>query len=533
MYGFGAELAPLHEQILDSLRRLQHVLPPVPDVHPVHTLYNREAVVPPQCYTRTEARANPCYVCHQDQIPGRENSMNDADLQEAYSFSELGMTNHWKNLFEDRSQRVAQITDDEILRYIAEDNYSALSPRLQEQGFKGWIPDLKNLAQGAEAFDALGFAKDGSQWVAYSYKPFPSTFWPTNGSTDDVMIRLPAVFRKDVSGHESREVYLANLSILEAVIKGRSSISTPPLDEAKVGNDLDGDGKLGQAKRVTKVSSWVGAAQPLPLESHLYPEGTEFLHTVRYLGIFSQGEIGVSTRMKEVRYMRKARAYSKPMYARKYILEANEKEAGNLPAYQSIGHHGLDNGNGWAIQGFIEDRQGRLRGLTYEENFSCMGCHNSIGSTIDKTFSFARKREGATGWGYIRLRDMPDAPSQGETQGEILTYLARAEGGSEFRNNEEMQEHWFQADGKLDLTKVSQARDVYDLIVPSRERALLLNKAYRCIVEDQDYIHGKDATVSPPLNVYDRIDNKTSPTLPKERTYRYNIVLDWGTDSAD
>ena len=37
---------------------------------------------------------NPCYVCHQDKLPERENVMNDADLQEAYSFSELGETNH-------------------------------------------------------------------------------------------------------------------------------------------------------------------------------------------------------------------------------------------------------------------------------------------------------------------------------------------------------------------------------------------------------------------------------------------------------
>ena len=98
---------------------------------------------------------------------------------------------------------------------------------------------------------------------------------------------------------------------------------------------------------------------------------------------------------------------------------------------------------------------------------------------------------------------------------------------------EEMTGLCAQTTGKIVLATVSQERDVYDVIVPSRERALLLNKAYRCIVEDQDYIHGKDATVSPPLNVYDRIDNKTSPTLPKERTYRYNIALDWGTDSAD
>jgi len=29
------------------------------------TLYNREAVIPPQCYTKTEGVNNPCYTCHQ------------------------------------------------------------------------------------------------------------------------------------------------------------------------------------------------------------------------------------------------------------------------------------------------------------------------------------------------------------------------------------------------------------------------------------------------------------------------------------
>jgi hypothetical protein len=71
-------------------------------------------------------------------------------------------------------------------------------------------------------------------------------------------------------------------------------------------------------------------------------------------------EITVSTRMKAVRYMRKWKRYSKPVYARKYQLESFEKEAGNLPGYHNLGHKGLDNGTGWAIQGFIEDRHGHL-----------------------------------------------------------------------------------------------------------------------------------------------------------------------------
>ncbi|QJE97448.1 hypothetical protein [Luteolibacter luteus] len=523
---------PIYQQILDSLRESDSVLPMVPEVHPVVTLSNGEAVVPPQCYTRTEIRHNPCYVCHQDPIDGRENVMADADLQEAYSFSDMGMTNHWKNLFEDRTARAAAISDEEILRYIGEDNYSELSSRLREKDFKGWIPDLQNLHLGKDAFDVQGFAKDGSDWVAFNYKPFPSTFWPTNGSTDDVMIRLHLRFRTDREGKKSAEIYKANLAILEANIKGVKEIGSLPVDENLVGKDLDGNGSLEVVTRITRTGSWVGAAEAEPLDTSLYPQGTEFLHTVRYVGIGKDGSIVSSTRMKEVRYSKKAKSFSKAMYARRYDLEAMEKEAGNLPAYHELGQLGIDNGNGWALQGFIEDKKGRLRAYTYEENFSCMGCHNTIGSTIDKTFSFPRKLDGTKGWGYLDLKGMPDAPNKGETLGEIVTYLARAGGGSEFRNNDEMSARWLKEDGTTDPGKLAEAKDVYDLITPSRERALALNKAYRTIVEDQDFIYGKDAVLTPPKNVYDKIDNETSPTLPIDKIYKWNILLDWPDQAA-
>lgn len=518
---------PHFRRLLSELQRADSVRPPVPPIHPVSTVYNREAVVPPQCYTRTEGIFNPCYVCHQDRIPGRENVMNDAALQADYSFSELGQTNHWKNLFEDRTARVAAISDDEILRYIAQDNYSDLALRLREVAFKGWIPDLKDLPAAAAAFDAEGFARDGSHWVAFNYKPFPSTFWPTNGSTDDVMIRLPALYRTNSAGAYSRAIYQANLAILEAVIKGIDEIECLPLDERDVGVDLDHDGQLGLIRRIRKVDAYVGAATEAFLDRHLYPEHTEFLHTVRYVGPDGRP----STRMKEVRYMRKWRAFSKPVYARRYQLESFEKEAGNLPGYANIGDHGLDNGSGWAIQGFIEDRRGRLRVSTYEENLFCMGCHNSVGATIDKTFSFARKVDGAAGWRYIDLKGMPDAPNRGETRGEILTYLERVGGGSEYRHNSEMAARWFKPDGTVDHARVQAAPDVHALITPSPARALTLNKAYRTIVEDQDFIFGRDATVDPPRNVYERIDNVKTPTLPESRVFAWDIVLDWKSAS--
>ena len=54
-------------------------------------------------------------------------------------------------------------------------------------------------------FDNEGFDKDLKNnytgWRAFAYYPFLGTFWPTNGSTDDVLIRLPETFWKDKNGN--------------------------------------------------------------------------------------------------------------------------------------------------------------------------------------------------------------------------------------------------------------------------------------------------------------------------------------------
>ncbi len=528
-----AREVPLHEQMLALLREHRDpVTRLLPDVNPRQTAFNHEAPIPPQCYTKTDGRFNPCYVCHQNQKPGRENAMNDGELQVEYAFSDVGMTNHWKNLFEDRSAAVAAISDDDILDWIDDDNYSALAARLRAAEFEGWIPDLDGLEAAADAFDEHGFAKDGSHWVAFNYKPFPSTFWPTNGSTDDVMIRLPDAFRTDEAGSYSVDAYRANLAIVEAKVKGLAEMGCLPVDEQRLGVDLDRDGALGTARTVRRTEAYVGAAAEIYVDDGMYPEGTEFLHTVRYVGFGADGRIVPSRRMKEVRYLRKVKRYAKPIYAREYQLENFGKEAGRLPKYVMLGDLGLDNGFGWVVQGFIAGIDGELRQATYEENLFCMGCHTSIGATIDKTFSFPRKVDGAAGWGYIDLVGMPDAPNMGETRGEIATYLERVGGGGEFRSNPEMQARWFNDDGSVDHEALAAASDVYTLIVPSRERALMLNKAYRAIVAEQDYLYGRDAFVTPPDNVYEHIDNATAPTLPLEHFHTWDIRLDWASRAA-
>ena len=493
-------------------------------------VHNLEAPVPPQCYTRTFGEFNPCYTCHQNYAGfERPNHMSDASLQAAYDFSDFGFVNHWSNLFVDRRDFIAATSDEAILAYVDDDNYSALRGRLKASGWDGWLPDLADLHLGAGAFDDDGFALDGSGWVAFNYKPLPSTFWPTNGSTDDVMVRLPAAFRTTDGGDDSRDVYRANLALLEIAIKDLDRVGANAIDERIVGTDLDGDGTLSTATEVRRRASYVGGAAAVPLAHMLYPEGTQFLHSVRYVGI--EGERIVNApRMKELRYMKKIRMLANPQLRTIYGNEHQKKIDGKLPRSVDTGH-GLDAGFGWLVLGFIEDAVGELRPQTYEEQQFCMGCHSTVGATIDQTFAFARKVEGAEGWGYLDLVGMPDAPSVVEQDGEILTYLKRVGGGNEFRENGEMKTRWFDLAGRVREDAV-RAADVYTLITPSRERALALNKAYLAIVREQSFVYGRDALLRPANNVYREIDPETAPTLPPEVRFDYDIRLDWSRPAS-
>jgi len=494
---------------------------------------NYEAVVTSMCYTKHEHKYNPCYVCHQDiKQDGRANKMNDGELQNEYAFSDVGVTNHWTNLFIDRTEKILQISDEKILEYINTENYTGLKPMLEKHDFSGYIPDLENYHLGANAFNTDGFAKDGSGWVAFNYKPLPSTFWPVNGSTDDVLIRLDKPFRENTKGELSTIAYKFNLAILEAAIKNLEKISVDSLDESEVGTDLNNDGKLSIVTSIDRPSHYVGGALNIPVETFLYPQYTEFLHTVRYIGTDEENGIYNAPRMKELRYMIKKQSYhesgdalDKSELAFLYDLEWQEKSKGWLPQYNSLLEKGIDNKYGWWIQGFIEDENGDLRPQSYEETFFCMGCHTTLGTTIDQTFSFARKIDGAKGWGYIDLKSMIDAPNIGKSEGEILTYFKRVGGGNEFRIKNDIHDKFY-TDGVLDVDKVKEVDSVYELITPTHKSALKMNKAYKVLVESQDFIHGRDGNAAPVDNVYKNIDEST-PVLPLDKQYKWDIRLDW------
>jgi hypothetical protein len=495
---------------------------------------NEEAPIPSQCYTKTEGINNPCYTCHQTYSTSvddsyRNNLRNDGANQGLYNFSDEGEINSWKNLFVNREPWVERISDEQIAQYIDQDNYSKLPKKLKASGWKGFIPDLKDYQLSNEAFNDNGIAKDGSAWVAFNYKPFPGTFWPTNGATDDVLIRLSAEFRQ-LNGEYNEDIYLINLSLVEMSIKQLTEVDIFPADEIQINRDLNLDGKLAaNVEMLLAQTYFVGDANKIKVSQQQYPVNTEIMHSVRYVGINEKGETYIPQRMKELRYMTKTQLLNDSAIDSAYRRERKEKVDEQLPAYISVKERGFNNKFGWLIQGYIEDYDGELRPQSHEETFYCMGCHSAIGATIDQTFAFPRKVTGRAGWGYIDLKGMKDAPSKGQPEGEILQYLQINGGGSEFRENMEMHSKWYKADGTVDKEKVKQA-DVYELITPSKKRAYAMNKAYTQIVRTQSFIHGRDVNITPAINVHKTIDESVAPLKFEHRLEGWDIRLDWSSN---
>ncbi|MCG8422378.1 MAG: hypothetical protein MJE77_31035 [Proteobacteria bacterium] len=508
-------------------------------INSIGRVANLEAGVPPMCYTATGGKSNPCWVCHTN--PAGQNFQSDGELQLEYSFSDQALSNHWTNLFVDRSNFIASISDEEILDYIRQDNYAALGPSLDAVGnYPGYRPDV----DFAAGFDDDGFASDGSGWRAIRFHPFLGSFWPTNGSTDDVFIRLPKRFRQNAAGESSREVYKLNFALLEAAIAGQTAASNgaadrsildrevEPVDERLIDFDLDGDGAVSErVSRIVRLPKYyAGGASGHPVRPGLYPKGVEFLHSVRYIDPDEPSLMAV--RMKELRYSKKVRELSDWGILRTYELEAEEKEEGNLPIIGGSPLYGMVNDFGWQLQAFIEDAKGRLRLQTEEEHRFCMGCHTAIGVTVDQTFSFARKVPGKDGWRYHDLRGLKDRPQLGHAEPEVLTYFKRVGGADEIRANSEMLSRFF-PNGVLDEAEVLRAsvggdRDLAWLLAPSRERALDLNRAYLAVVREQSFSRGRDAVLSPAVRVHKQIKNGSTELAKANMVFHDgHLHLEW------
>ncbi|WP_102796805.1 hypothetical protein [Bowmanella denitrificans] len=515
----------------------------------INKLSHSTPYIPPQCYTdpivsKTQT-ANPCYACHTNSK--RPNLLNDTDVQQEYSFPEKALLNPWLNLFKDRRAQIANITDEDILSYVRQNNYLnsdgsiRLSQRLKEQATRfdqdgngrwdGYMPD------SYFNFDQQGFDRspDGGYtgWRSYAYYPMPGSFMPTNGSTDDVSIRLADLLQQNEQGQFDLSVYKINLAIVEAMIL-EQDVVIEAADETKLKVDLDKDGKLGTARLVKydwapleqRHMSYVGKARlaqqagKLHIAAKLFPEGTEFLHSVRYLDINDQ-QVSMAPRMKELRYARKDQWLN---YYQLEVIVADEiKERHDFPSRTKLlrgnAEQGVQVAQGWTYQGFIEDQRGELRPQTFEEHGTCAGCHSGMGVLMDTNISFFRKlgqdsfQQGWYHWEQKSLVGIPEPKRDSDGEYEYSYYLKNNPTGDEFRANQEVKDKFFDAQGQPRQAMFARLnKDISTLLLPSLERALALNKAYKVIVEEQSYIQGRDAVIAPLDNVLHKEVEANQPT---------------------
>ncbi len=456
------------------------------------TIHNNQAAyITSECYTKTvDSRGrkhNPCYACH---INSKEpNYTNDEDLQASYDFPEYATKNHFTNLFKDRTKEVKKISDSDILKYVKQNNYKNLAYKLKKHLPKNWDVNGNGKWDGYILdcnyhFDPNGFDRDMygnlTGWVAFSYRPFLGTFWPTNGSTDDVLIRLPKKFWKDKNGKIDTKIYKANLNILKEQMRDSAD---------------------------NYHRYFVGLAKDIRAVPRLYPVGTEFLHSVRYIDI-KNGKATMAKRMKELRYAKKVSylTYSDLKFqagkdAQEVLDNPDELEVFRVGNAEK----GLYT-KGWFYQGFIEDKKGELRPQNYEETLYCIGCHSGIGATTDTTFAFPR----AFGWKWMGNANLKIA----DKDNEYKNYLLHNASGDEFRDNYEVLHKFFTKDFKPKKKAFERLKnDISYLLMPSAKRALKLDKAYKVIVDEQSYIYGREGHIKPFKNVYKKVKQAQSTKL--------------------
>ncbi|HVU03253.1 MAG TPA: hypothetical protein VHE30_15945 [Polyangiaceae bacterium] len=514
---------------------------------------NRFAYIPPQCYAKTDtgrgrSARNPCYTCHTDAPP--PNYVRDGDLQVRRALPKGALQNRWQNLFDPPVRRAPPLPDEDVLRRVRTPNYlvdgenvlalalRSLPAAWDGQGdgkWDGFVPDV------GYRFDEDGFdhLADGTEtgWRAFAYYPLPGAFMPTNGSIGDVLVRLAPEFRQNGAGEPDRETYVANLAIVEALASERD-VAIAPVDEARLGTDLDLDGRLGVARRVAFRAGSGGATSmhyagkartveesgELPIAAGLFPVGTEFFHTVRYLDVGEGGRVVPAARLKEIRYARKQRWYAPADLKAVVEGEAREQaktEDGSLPVLWAF-DHGIDNGQGWNFQGFIEDEKGSLRPQTFEETAYCAGCHGGVGRTTDSIFSFSRKLPDGSfrrGWFHFSQRGLQGVadPRTASGDSEYGRYLREAAGGDDYAGNEDVRRRFLDDRGALRPDALSELRqDVTTLLLPSRERALALDRAYLATVREQSFIRGRDTLLGPVSQVVGlaRADDRTGVERP-------------------
>lgn len=412
---------------------------------PVDFQANPYPHIPAQCFIETAAGTqNACLFCHTNGVWAQQAGNNNpqagafpeaiGNFQLEYAFgpyntaSPLATVNHWDNTLypEKLAAHVASLGIDtnqwDMSTYIRQNNWQkaydqrpdkspnwdsrvdspfrllpALNPADLPAHTDGYVRSAS--AQSAYFFDGKGF---NTGWRAINFMPY-GIFTPQTGSVSGVYIRLPVIFMQNAQGEFDLPTYSQNLDLLAKAIQNRLTV---------------GDAKY-----------YLGRAHTVQVETGVYPVGTEFAHPLHYVDMDADGhDARVSSfpgtrsqRVKEVRYMIKWEPINvnliDPLLASDaWQIMGNERQGW------------IDNGAGWYLVGFIEDKVGDLRPQTREELTQCIGCHSAprphreailtsgTGNTIDSTWSLARQLPNDQGWGEMNYL--------GYLKGQVVTSMS-------------------------------------------------------------------------------------------------------------
>jgi hypothetical protein len=399
---------------------------------PYKPSYNEEPEIPAQCWIETSyGTQNACKYCHTDYLASIKhgNSFPIAEDQILYSFPSPNLNRIlWQNIIypqniEDRlNAEGIKIPDIDDVYYVRYDNWLPTFEKARGDGNANWLNNNKpndnyalfpalnpnhlfpfNPSDPTNGntngyIDSEGFVRSETEeytgWRAINFFPY-AIFTPLTGSVSGIYIRLPHIFMSQ--NHEfDVEIYKQNLDLLEQNIKNQSVNST----------------------------RYVGDANHIDINEGFYPVGTEFAHPLHYVDLNADGEYGNgidgiitagnlsyefpgtrSKRVKEIRYMYKWREVDLDDISLEDEDEDEDEdenkdeEENEFQTY--IGREGqgwVDNGAGWILAAFIENRHGELRPQTTEELAQCLGCHSKVGNTIDAVWSFQRKLPDLEGW---------------------------------------------------------------------------------------------------------------------------------------
>lgn len=545
------------------------VTPLVGDLVPPSHFSNPYAQVPAQCYIETAGSTqNACLFCHTNGVwqtgMGNNNPQAGAfddigNFQREYSFAPysssmpLATINRWENtlypekLFAVVAQAGIDVNTWDMQDYLRQDNWlTAYQARPRQDVF--WdaggdspfrlLPALNpaDLPAHSDGFvrstsKSAGYYHDGqgyiTGWRAINFMPY-GIFSPQTGSVSGIYIRLPPHFMKNDQGVFDTAIYTQNLDLLAKAIQDRLTAQD--------------------------AQTYLGSAKHIAVQRGVYPVGTEFAHPLHYVDVDADGSdprvsrfAGTrSQRVKEVRYMIKWEDYDP---------NGHRPPAGAEPTaiLGSDTQGWVDNGAGWYLVGFIEDRQGALRPQRREELMQCIGCHSGVreteaptftsgvGNTVDGTWAFPRQLP-QVGWqemnylGYDKTKGATIAEPQNRDEGKgeyrlFLDYVVGANLYGEmpssierFLSQEIRVERGYSADWtSIDLSSAqgyrlsnqrrqqllrqmtargdylnAQGRIRAELFYPQKVDALAGSARYRQVVVSQRFTQGKDVFAQTP-----------------------------------